>query len=86
MRVLITRPEREATTLATALARLDTSNLALSAKVREFLHFYAERPASAAGPAPLRAATNLPLRGSVAKRPPAPAPDAVPPTATRASA
>lgn len=91
LRVIIDKratPQERVATLATALARLDTSNLALSAKVREFLHFYAERPASAAGPAPLRAATNLPLRGSVAKRPAprAPAPDAVPPTSTRASA
>ena len=66
LRVIIdkraTPPER-VVTLASALARLDTSALKLSPKVRELLHFYADRPAQRSnGPAPMRAATNLPLR------------------------
>jgi hypothetical protein len=63
LRVIIDKratPQERVVTLATALARLDTSSLTLSNKVRELLHFYADRPAARA-PAAVRPAS-LPQR------------------------
>lgn len=67
LRVIIDKratPQERVVTLATALARLDTSKLTLSNKVRELLHFYADRPAARA-PAPMARAASLPLRRAV---------------------
>ncbi|MEZ4402918.1 MAG: hypothetical protein R3B06_23050 [Kofleriaceae bacterium] len=53
LRVIIDKratPQERVATLASSLARLDTSAIDMSAKVRELLHFYAERPARAAAP------------------------------------
>ena len=36
-------PQERVVTLATALARLDTSGLRLNPKIRDLLHFYADR-------------------------------------------
>jgi hypothetical protein len=48
LRVIIDKratPQERVATLATSLARIDTSALTLSPRLREILHFYGERPA-----------------------------------------
>ncbi|MBK9037460.1 MAG: hypothetical protein IPL61_40485 [Myxococcales bacterium] len=65
LRVIIDKratPQERVATLASALARLDTDALKMAPKIRELLHFYAERPVGAR-PAPAAArAASLPLR------------------------